>query len=128
MFRTVLESMGLQKKVKPQQARNKWDHLKNKYKVGAGLNDDVETKLYLFYPCKLIHNLLKIADVIDFHRRRIVNIQGQERVSIPEDTPGPSDQEEDFIYILYNSWNKILFYCYTLSIPFTFATFYKITA
>ena len=39
--------MGLQGKVEPQQARNKWDHLKNKYKVGAGLNDDVETKLFL---------------------------------------------------------------------------------
>ena len=58
--------MGLQGKVKPQQARNKWVHLKKKYKVGAGLNGDVETKLHLFYPCKLINNLLKIADVIDF--------------------------------------------------------------
>ena len=47
-----------------QQARNKSDHLKNKYEVAAGLNDDVETKLYLFYTCKLINNLLKIADVI----------------------------------------------------------------
>ena len=55
-----------------QQARNKWDHLKNKYKVAAGLNDDVETKLCLFYPRKLINTLLKIADVIDFHCLRIV--------------------------------------------------------
>ena len=64
-----------------QQARNKWDHLKNQLKVAEGLNKDVETKLYLFYPCKLIHNLLKIADVIDCHCLRIANIQGQERVS-----------------------------------------------
>ena len=63
VFRTVLETMGLQGKVKPQQARNKWDHLENKYKVGAGLNDDVETKLYLFYPCKSINNFLNVADV-----------------------------------------------------------------
>ena len=87
----------------------------------------METKLYLFYPCKLIHNLLKIADVIDCHCLRIANIQGQERVSrmpntatgswfilmdevsgqrpstalsvltasVPEGTPGPSDQEEE---------------------------------
>ena len=47
VFGTVLEKMVLQGKVEPQQARNKWDHLKNKYKVGAGLNDDVETKLFL---------------------------------------------------------------------------------
>ena len=77
-----------------QQARNKWDHLKNKYKVAAGLSDDVETKLYLFYPCKLINNLLKVADVIDFHCLRIANIQGQQRVS-GRPTPGPSDQEEE---------------------------------
>ena len=55
-----------------QQARHKWDHLKKKYKLGAGLNDDVDAKLYLFYPCKLINNLLKISDVIDFHCLRIV--------------------------------------------------------
>ena len=67
MFGTVLEKMVLQGKVEPQQARNKWDHLKNQYKVAAGLNDDVETKLYLFYSCKLTHNLLKIADETDFH-------------------------------------------------------------
>ena len=128
VFRTVLETMGLQGKVQPQKARNKWDRLKNKYKVCAGLNDDVETKLYFFYPCKLIHNLLKIADLIGFHCLRIANIQGQERASrkpsaatwpwfvlmgtwgvrteafhrpavltasIPEDTPGPNDQEEE---------------------------------
>ena len=51
VFRTVLETTGLQGKVEPQQAKNKWDHLKNKYKVGAGLNFDVEIRLYLFYPC-----------------------------------------------------------------------------
>ena len=33
-----------------QQARNKWDRLKNKNKVAAGLNDDVETKWYYFLP------------------------------------------------------------------------------
>ena len=41
----------------------------------------METKLYLFYPCKLINNLQKIADVIDFHCVRIACIQGQERGS-----------------------------------------------
>ena len=47
----VLETMGLQVEVEPQQARNKWGHLKNKYKEAAGLNDVVETKLYLLlYP------------------------------------------------------------------------------
>ena len=79
VFRTILETMGL---VKSQQAKNKWDHSKNKYKVGAGLNDDVETKLCLFYPCKLIHILLKIADMIDFHCLTIANIQGEERGSV----------------------------------------------
>ena len=76
----VLETMGLQVEVEPQQARNKWGHLKNKYKVAAGLNDDVETKLYLFYSCKLMNDLLKNAAVIDFHCLRIANIQGQEMV------------------------------------------------
>ena len=53
--------------VEPQQAKKKWDDLKNKYKVAAGLTDDVETQLYLFYPCTIIKNLLKVADLIDFH-------------------------------------------------------------
>ena len=75
VFRTVLETMETalagQKQVGP---------FEDKYKVGAGLNDDVETKLCLFYPCKLINNLLKIADMID-DRLRNFNIQGQERGS-----------------------------------------------
>ena len=49
MFRTILAKMGLQEKVEPQQAKKKWDNLKKKkkkkYKVGAGLNGDLETKL-----------------------------------------------------------------------------------
>ena len=49
-----------------QQATNKLDHLKNKYKEAAGLNDDVESKLYVFYQCKLINTLLKIADPLTF--------------------------------------------------------------
>ena len=68
--------------------------------------DDVETNLYLFYPCKLINNLLKIADMIDFHCLGIAlvdEVLGQRpstahpvlTVSIPEDTPEPSDQEEE---------------------------------
>ena len=55
VFRTILEKMGL-----PQQAKNKWDNFKKKYKVGAGLNDDVEIKLYLFYPFKWTHKFLKL--------------------------------------------------------------------
>ena len=38
--------MGLLGRVEPQQAKKKWDNLKKKYKVGADLNDDVETNLY----------------------------------------------------------------------------------
>ena len=51
VFRTILEKMVLQGKVKPQQAKKKkkkWDKLKKNQKkteVVAGLNDDVETKL-----------------------------------------------------------------------------------
>ena len=37
-----------------QQARHKWDPLKNQNKVAAGLNEGVETEFYLFYSCKLI--------------------------------------------------------------------------
>ena len=62
-------------------SRGKWDHLKDKYKVAAGLNDNVETKLYLFCPCKLMNHLMKIADMIDFHCLPLANIQGQERGS-----------------------------------------------
>ncbi|KAK0149513.1 hypothetical protein N1851_009769 [Merluccius polli] len=108
-WRTILEKMGLEGKVQPHQAKKKWDNLKKKYEVGAGLD--------LFYPCKLLNTLLKIADVIDFHCLRIANIQAQGRgqdrglllpppvliASIPEDTPGPSaivgdhqgDEEEE---------------------------------
>ena len=43
--------MVLQGKVEPQQAKNKWDHLKNKHKVSAGLNDDVQTKWKLNSIC-----------------------------------------------------------------------------
>ena len=48
MFRLILEKMGLLGRVEPQQAKKKWDNLKRKYKVGADLNDDAETNLYLF--------------------------------------------------------------------------------
>ena len=47
--------------------------IKKKYNVGAGLKDELETKLYLFYPCKLINNFLKI--VIDFHCLRIASLR-----------------------------------------------------
>ena len=61
-----------------------------KYKAGAGLNDDRETKLDLFYSWKLRNTVQKIADVIDFHCRRIANIQGQEGVSRrPSAAAGP---------------------------------------
>ena len=62
--------MGLEGKVQTHHAKKKWDDLKKKYKVGAGLD--------LFYPCKLLNTLLKIADLIDFHCLRIANIQGQD--------------------------------------------------
>ena len=53
-----------------------------------------------------MNNLLKVADVIDFHCLRIVlmdEVLGQGpssappvlTASIPEDKPGPSDQEEE---------------------------------
>ncbi|KAK0149087.1 hypothetical protein N1851_010395 [Merluccius polli] len=70
-WRTILEKMGLEGKVQPHQAKKKWDNLKKKYEVGAGLD--------LFYPCKLLNTLLKIAGVIDFHCLRIANIQAQGR-------------------------------------------------
>ncbi|KAK0137027.1 hypothetical protein N1851_026788 [Merluccius polli] len=70
-WRIILEKMGLEGKVQPHQAKKKRDNMKKKYKVGAGLD--------LFYPCKLLNTLLKIADVIDFHCIRIANIQAQGR-------------------------------------------------
>ena len=52
VFRTILEKMVLQGKVKPQQAKKKKKKSgtnskkkKKKNEVVAGLNDDVETKL-----------------------------------------------------------------------------------
>ena len=48
VFRTILEKMGMQGRVETHQARKKWDNLKKKYKVGAGLNDDVETNVMCF--------------------------------------------------------------------------------
>ncbi|CAK6966436.1 unnamed protein product [Scomber scombrus] len=82
-WRTILEKMGLGGTVEPQQAKKKWDNLKKRYKVGAGVD--------FFYPCKLLNTVLKIADVIDYHRLRIVNIQGQERgpAGSPLLLPGP---------------------------------------
>ena len=51
----------------------------------------------MFYPCKLINTLLRIAD---FHCLRIANIQGQERISErPNDATGSwfvgSDEYEE---------------------------------